>query len=153
MATAFTTYTDGTVVAAASGGNYAGTPVRTVLTGHYDSTRRNMTVDADTMAVVNIPAGTWVEAVILEIVTPETSATPTISVGDGDGTSSWVAGVSTDAAAGTKYLGAGAYAIATGTSQTNGKFYATADTIDLLMPAGDDATTLVCKIHVICTIV
>ena|SRR3990167_1092041 len=145
MATAFTTYTDGTVVAAASGGNYAGTPVRTVLTGHYDSTRRNMTVDGDTMEVVNIPAGTVIESVVLEVITAETSATPTINVGDGTDPNGWVAGAATDAVA--KLLGAGAYVAA------GGKLYATADTLDLEMPTGDDATTLVCKVHVICTIV
>lgn len=152
MAT-YTTYTDGTVIAAGSGGNYAGAPVRTVLTGYFDATRRNMTADGDVAEVLNIPAGTWVESVFLEIIAPETTATPTISVGDGSGTSSWVVGVDTSAAAGTKYLGAGAYAIATGTSQTNGKFYSAADTLDLLMPAGDDATTLKCKIHAVCTII
>lgn len=145
MATAFTTYTDGTVVAAGSGGNYAGSPVRTVLTGTYDATRRNMTVDGDTMEVLNIPAGTLIESVILEVITAETTATPTISVGDGNGTSSWVSGASTATIA--KLLGAGAYVVA------GGKFYATADTLDILMPAGDDATTLVCKIHAVCTIV
>jgi len=147
MATAFTTYTNGEVVAAASGGNYAGAPVRTVLTGVYDATRRNMTVDLDTMAVVNIPAGTIIENVVLEILSPETTATPTINVGDGTDPNGWVAGVDTSAAAGTKYLGAGAYVAA------GGKLYAAADTLDLEMPAGDDATTLKCKIHVICTIV
>jgi len=145
MATAFTTYTNGEVVAAASGGSYSGAPCRTVLTGYYDATRRNMTVDGDTMAVLNIPAGTIVENVVLEVITAEATATPTISVGDGNGTSSWVSGASTATAA--KILGAGAYVAA------GGKLYATADTLDLLMPAGDDATTLVCKVHAICTIV
>lgn len=145
MATAFTTYTDGTVVAAGSGGNHAGTPAWTVLTGVYDATRRNMTVDGDTMEVLNIPAGTLVHNVIVEVITIETTATPTISVGDGNGTTSWVVGASTATAA--KILGAGAYVVA------GGKFYAAADTIDIIMPAGDDATTLVCKIHAVCTIV
>jgi len=145
MATAFTTYTDGEVVAKASGGNYAGAPVRTVLTGYYDSTRRNMTVDGDTMEVVNIPAGTLIESVILEVITAETSATPTIDVGDGTDPNGWVAAASSATIA--KLLGAGAYVVA------GGKFYATADTLDIAMPTGDDATTLVCKIHVICTIV
>lgn len=147
MATAFTTYTDGTVVAAGSGGNYAGTPAWTVLTGVYDATRRNMTVDLDTMAVLNIPAGTIIHNVVLEIITAEATATPTINVGDGTDPNGWVAGVDTSAAAGTKYLGAGAYVAA------GGKLYATADTLDLEMPAGDDATTLVCKVHALCTIV
>lgn len=145
MATAFTTYTDGTVVAAGSGGNHAGSPAWTVLTGVYDATRRNMTVDGDTMEVLNIPAGTVIHNVVLEVITAETTATPTISVGDGNGTSSWVSGASTASVA--KILGAGAYVAA------GGKFYATADTLDLLMPAGDDATTLVCKVHALCTIV
>lgn len=145
MATAFTTYTDGTVVADGSGGNHAGTPAWTVLTGTYDATRRNMTVDLDTMEVLNIPAGTIIHNVVLEVITAETTATPTINVGDGTDPNGWVAGASTATIA--KLLGAGAYVAA------GGKLYATADTLDLEMPAGDDATTLVCKVHAICTIV
>lgn len=143
--TAYTTYTDGTVVAASSGGNYAGTPAFTVLTGTYDATRRNMTADGDTMAVLNIPAGTVVHNVVLEVITVEATATPTINVGDGSDPNGWVAGASTATAA--KLLGAGAYVVA------GGKLYAAADTLDLEMPAGDDATTLVCKVHALCTIV
>lgn len=143
MAT-YTTYTDGSTIAAGSGGSYAGSPCRTVLTGVYDATRRNTTA-ADVIEVLRIPAGTVVENVVLEVVTIEASATPTIAVGDGSGTSSWV-GATTTATAG-KTLGAGAYVAA------GGKFYAAADTLDLLIPTGDAATTLVCKVHAICSIV
>lgn len=143
MAT-YTTYTDGTNIAAGSGGNYAGSPCRTVLTGTYDATRRNTTA-ADVIEVLNIPAGTVVENVVLEVITIEATATPTIAVGDGGGTTSWVGATSTATAA--KTLGAGAYVVA------GGKFYAAADTIDLVIPAGDAATTLVCKVHAICSIV
>jgi len=149
MATAFTTYTDGTVVAAASGGNYAGAPAHTVLTGFYDATRRNMTVDTDTMALINIPAGTLVHNVVLEVITIEATATPVISVGDATDPNGWVASESTAVAG--KFLGAGAYAIATGTSKTNGKLYTTATTINLEQTT-TDSTTLKCKVHVICTI-
>ena len=144
MATAFTTYTDGTVVASKSGGTHAGTPAYTVLTGYYDATKRNMTVDLDTMEVLNIPAGTVIHNVVLEVITGETTATPTINVGDGTDPNGWVAGAVTSAAG--KFLGAGAYVVA------GGKIYTTADTLDLEMPAGDDATTLVCKVHALCTI-
>lgn len=150
--TAYTTYTDGTTIAAGSGGNHAGTPARTVLTGVYDASKRNM-VAADTAAVLNIPAGTIVEKVVLEIITAEATSAQTISVGDSDGTSSWVSAVNSSAAAGTKYLGAGAYAIATGTSATNGKLYSAADTLDLLVPTSMVTTTFKCKVHAICTIV
>ena len=157
----YTTYVDGQPagpsagpagsIASASGGDYSGAPKRTVLTGVFDASRRNM-VAADVAQVLNIPAGTWVEAVVLEIITPEATGSSTISVGDGNGTSSWVSAVDSTAAAGTMYLGAGAYAIATGASQTNGLFYAAADTLDLLVPTGKVATTLKCKIHAVCTI-
>lgn len=151
MAT-YTTYTNGDNIAAASGGNYAGTPVRTVLEGVFDASRRNL-VAADVVTVVNVPAGAWVEAVLMEILTPEVTAAQTISVGDGASTSGWISAVNSSAAAGTKYLGAGALAIATGTSQTNGKLYTAADTIDILVPATMVATTLKVKITVVCTIV
>ena len=159
--TTYTTYADGqpqgpsagpaSSIAAYSGGDYSGAPKRTVLTGVFDGSRRNM-IAADVAQVLNIPAGTWVEAVVLEIVTPEATGSSTISVGDGNGASSWVSAVDDTAVAGTFYLGAGAYAIATGTSQTNGLFYAAADTLDILVPTGKVVTTLKCKIHAICTI-
>lgn len=149
--TAFTTYTDGAVVAKGSGGNYAGSPVRTVLTGYFDATRRNMTA-ADTMAVLSIPAGTWVEAVVLEVITAEATATPTISVGDAATPTGWVSGQATNVPG--KFLGASTgYAMISSTGQANGKLYTVADTLNLLIPTGDAATTLVCKVHAICTIV
>lgn len=151
MAT-YTTYTNGESIAAYSGGTYAGSPSRTVITGVFDAARRNL-VAADVVQAVTIPAGTWVEAVILEIVTAEATATQTISVGDSASTSGWVSAVSSSAAAGTKYLGAGALAIATGTSQTNGKYYTAASTIDLLVPATMVATTLKVKVHVVCAMI
>lgn len=150
--TTYTTYTDGTTITSVSGGNYAGSPARTVLTGVYDASKRNM-VAADVATVVTIPAGTWVEAVFLEIITAEATASQTISVGDGDSTAGWVSAVSSSAAAGTKYLGAGALAIATGTSQTNGKYYTTADTLDILVPTSMVTTTLKVKVHAVCSII
>src|ERR1019366_575498 len=107
-------------IAMNSGGNYAAAPCRTVLTNVFDAARRNL-ASLDVVSLINIPAGTFVEAVVLEIITPN-AASQTLSIGDSNGTSSWLVSAATDAAAGTKTLGAGAYAIATGTSATNGKF-------------------------------
>lgn len=159
--TTFTTYADGQpqgpsagpteTIAMNSGGNYAGAPCRTVLTNVFDASRRNL-ASTDVVELINIPAGTFVEAVIFEIITAN-AASQTMSVGDGNGTSSWVSAAATDAAAGTKTLGAGAYAIATGTSATNGKFYATADTIDILSDSGKTATTGKFRVSVICSLV
>ena len=36
------TYTDGEVIAAKSGGQHAGSPCRTILTGEYDAARLNV---------------------------------------------------------------------------------------------------------------
>lgn len=152
MATAFTTYTDGTDPKAGSGGNYAGSPERTVLVGVFDATRRNLAVNLDTIPILQIPAGFWVEAVVIEVLTPD-AASQTISVGDVTDPNGWVVAAPTDAAAGTKVLGAGAYAIATGTSQTNGKFYAAATDLLLENDTGKTATIGKFKVSVIGTLV
>lgn len=138
------TYTNGESIAAASGGNYAGAPARTVLTGIYDSTRKNAaSATSDTVPLVTIPAGTLVENVILEVVTGQ--ATVTFAVGKTGSTAGYLAATGV-ATAGTKTAGTSAALVTAG-----GDFFAAAGTIDLLV-AGANATAVVVKVHVICTI-
>lgn len=144
MAT-YTTYTNGDVVAASSGGNYAGSPARTVLEGVFDSSRRNL-VAADVVEMVNIPAGFLVEHVAYRIETAEATAAQTFDIGDGVDPNGYVAAASSSAAAGTRGNGAGALVVAGGT------FYAAADTIDLVVPATMVCTTFKIRVFVIGTI-
>ena len=140
-----TTYNDGTLIAAASGGNHAGSPCRTVITGVYDATRLNV-VSGDSIPVINIPAGTIVENVVLEVVTGQ--ATVTFAIGLTGGTTDGYLAATTVATAGTKTAGTTGTYIADGV----GDLYATADQLDLLVGAAT-ASTCVIKVHAICTIV
>jgi hypothetical protein len=144
--TTYTTYANGRTIAAASGGEFRGSPDRTVIYGEFDSALQNL-ASTNIAEVVNIPAGTVVEGVVLTILTPETTGSSTISVGDGGGTTGWVSAVDSTAAAGTKYLGAGSYAVAVGI----GKLYATADTLDILADSGKVATTLKVRVTAFCS--
>ena len=128
--TAFTTYTDGTTVASASGSNAASYPAVTTIQGVFDASRRNLAA-ADTMEVLNIPAGTFVHKVMYKVLTGD--ATQTLNVGDGVDPDGYVA-VADVATAGNVGVGAGAFA--------TGKFYATADTIDIEVPATKAFDTL-----------
>lgn len=139
--TAYTTYTNGKTIAATSGGNAAGFPAHDVIQGVYDAALRNTTA-ADTIAVLSIPANTYVSHVFYKVLTAD--ASQTMSVGDGDGTSSWISGadVGTEGNAGCSSV-----ALTDGTHETitgysGGKFYSAADTIDILVPSNKAYDTL-----------
>lgn len=137
------TYTDGTVIAAGSGGNYAGSPVRTILTGVYDASRKNV-VSGDVIPVVNFPAGTLIENVIMEVLTGQ--ATVTFALGLTGTTAGYLAATAV-ATAGVKTAGTVASLVADGVGALN----LTAGTVDLLV-GGATATTAKIRVHVICTI-
>lgn len=139
MAT-YTTYDLGDSIAATSGGNAAGFPAQTVLTGEFDASRRNLAA-ADVVEVVNIPAGTHVTAVFAEVLT--TDATMTFDIGDGADPDGYVAAA--DAATAATVMGAGTLA-------SSGKLYTAADTIDLAVPATKALDTLKVRIYVVCTV-
>lgn len=136
-------YTNGASIAAASGGNHAGSPAHTILTGIYDSTRLNV-VSGDVIPVVNIPAGTLIKNVILEVITGQ--ATVTLGLGKTGTTAGYLAATAVTTA-GTKTAGtAGSLIVA------SGDFIATAGTVDLLV-GGATAAGVVVKVHVLCAIV
>lgn len=90
---------------------------------------------SDVVQVYNVAEGCIVESVKLMVVVAE-GGTCTIDIGDGDGTNSWDATVSINATAKTitaSASGTDAYATA------NGKYYASADTIDFVMGHAADA--------------
>lgn len=150
----YTTYTDNGAPTVGGGGNYAGSPVRTVLTNVFESSRRNL-ASTDSVSVLAIPAGTWIESVFLEIITPNAVGGQTISVGDVGGTlNGWVVNAATDAAAGTKVLGASTgYAMISGTGQANGRFYSTASALCLESTSGSASTTGKYRVSAVCTII
>jgi len=102
--------------------------------------------DASTVVqALDIPAGTQVFNVWLEIVTAE-GGTLTCTVGDGDGADSFEGEADLNATAGTVTYGAGgtdAYVTA------GGKFYSSADTIDLTLSA-NAADTAVVNVIALC---
>jgi hypothetical protein len=148
--TAYTNYdapSGGALIAASSGGNYAGAPAQTILTGVFDASKRALAA-ADTAKVVTIPAGTHVQQVFAEVLTVD-DATHVFNVGDDTDPDGYVAGAAADALA--VVQGGGAYVDATAAGV--GKFYAAADTIDVEAATGDALDTLKVRIIVVCTIV
>lgn len=150
MAT-YTTYDNasgGAVIAASSGGNYAGSPVQTVLTNIFDASKRNLAA-ADVAEVVDIPAGTHVQQVLIEVLTVD-NAGHKVLVGDGADPNGYVTATEGAIDALATLRGNGAYVDATAAGV--GKFYAAADTIDITANTGDALDTLKLRIIVVCTI-
>lgn len=137
MAT-FTTYKDGSGIAASSGSNAAGYPATNVLVGFYDASKRSLAA-ADVAQVIDIPANTYVHKVFYKVMAAD--ATQTLNVGDGVDPDGYVAAADVGTL-GNSGVGAGALAA--------GKFYAAADTIDIEVPATKAFDTL--KVKVVATV-
>jgi len=91
------------------------------------------TAASDVVQALAVPANTFVIDVLTKVVRAEGGAL-TASVGDGNGASSWDGATDLNGSVGTvtqSAAGTDAYA----TTAAKGKFYATADTIDLTMSA------------------
>lgn len=87
---------------------------------------------ADVYQLLAIPANVLVKAVKIKWLTPAVGTALTVDVGDGAGTNSWDASVDGKSVAGTwttSQVGTDAYAAAA----ARGKFYSTADSIDMVM--------------------
>lgn len=98
---------------------------------------KNPAAAADVVQVLNIPAGAIVTRVCAVVKTAE-GAAATATVGDASGANSWDASLDLNAASyQSSIVGTDAYA--------NGKYYATADTIDLTLGHAVDAA-IVCMI-------
>jgi len=94
----------------------------------------------------------FVDKVLYEVITAD--ATQTMSIGDGSGTSSYIADadVATAGNTGHSALTLTEATPNTVTGYTGGKFYSAADTIDLLVPSGKVWDTLKVRVYAICTI-
>ncbi len=118
---------------------------RHVISKRIDLSATN-SVASDTLQCINIPAKTFVEQVLVEVITAE-GGTLTATVGDGTDPNGWDASVDLNAAVGTVTSGLNG----TDAYMANpGKYYSAADTIDLVMSA-NAGDTAVFAIHVICT--
>lgn len=88
---------------------------------------------ATTVQAIDVPAGTLVKSVWLVITTAITGGSPSWNVGDGDDTDGWIATADiTEATAGT-YKGIAAN---TASYSNTGRYYASADTIDVIVTTG-----------------
>jgi hypothetical protein len=82
----FTTYANGDVVALSGGGNAASYPMVTVLENTYDTARGNVTSGDTCTEFIKIPAGSFVQHVMVECITGEASVTITVgTAADPDG--------------------------------------------------------------------
>jgi len=141
----FTDYINGgPVIAASSGGNAAGAPAQSILTGTFDAGKRSLaTATVDTAEVINIPAGTLVHNVFVEVLA--VNGAGTFHVGDGADPDGFV--VSASATALGFVQGAGALIIAAGT------FYAAAGKLVVACPVtATDLDSLVVRVVVECTL-
>lgn len=99
---------------------------------------------ADVIQMVAIPAGTMVLSVAHLVVTAE-GGTSTGTIGDGTDADGWIASVDNNATAATVLFSNGKHTLAEGAPNTitytnalaaaGGKYYATADTIDMTLSA------------------
>lgn len=96
--------------------------------------------------IINVPKGTYVARVSYRVIKADTGATTrTFSIGDGAGTSGYAATIDAKTIA----HGSTGLTLTTGTPNTvtgytAGKFYATADTIDIL--AGQDLSDAIVEV-------
>jgi hypothetical protein len=105
---------------------------------------------ADTLQLIDIPAKTLVKSVHLVILTAEDS-TLTCNLGDGDNTDGWIKGAPINLESSANTVFSSGHILVGDTLSVHddayhpGKYYATADTIDMLMSAnaGDTAKFLV----------
>jgi hypothetical protein len=153
--TTYTTYsTDGSTIATKSGAASTSPPKYAVIHNDIDFAKRNV-IAADVVEALSIPANTMVQHVGIHVLSGE--ASQTMSVGDGDGTSSWLSAKDV-ATTGNVYCsalaltaGSASTYVETITGYSGGKFYSAADTIDILVPSNKAYTTL--KVRIFAAIV
>lgn len=111
--------------------------------------------DEDTVLALDVAEGDFVLLVALEVLTAE-GGTLTIDVGDGDDPDGYLDGVNANATAGTRYVSYQTYTVDVTNADlelpdtlsagilgiVGGKYYAAADTIDMLYKDAADAAKL-----------
>lgn len=155
--TTYTTYTDGYTIVKQSAprANSIGGPV-TVLEGKFDATRRNLAQN-DVAEIITIPANTWVIAVFWEVEVVE-GASRNFAIGDGGNTSGFVPTTSANSLATGCYNGSSAGAVQaltegtpnTFTGYSFGRYYPSADTMDLLAVTSGGLTACRVAVKAVC---
>ena len=97
---------------------------------------------SDVIQLWDIPIGTMILGVLLDVTTPE-GAAATVAVGDGDSTAGYLAATSINSVAKAGTIITDAYGAAS-------KVYAAADTLDLLFATDADIDTAVFDVYVYC---
>lgn len=119
----YETYYDHSPVVRSGGSNAAGFPAVTIFENTFDASRRTLVAE-DTVDVLQLPAGSRVMHVFVEVVQGEAGVN--INVGDGDAADAYFAGQ----AVATTGLRAEA-----GGASAGGKFYAEGGTLQIGVPA------------------
>jgi hypothetical protein len=134
----FETYKDHTPITRSGGSNAAGFPAVTTFENTFDASLRNMSA-GDTADVLNIPAGSLVQNIFVQVVNGETGQTLTVQ--DSESTpNAYATGVDVSTT-GTRLMGA----------DTSNEFYAEGTTLRILVPSTKAYTTL--KVRVIASVV
>lgn len=138
-----------------SGCNQAGFPAPVVIEGFVDFHRTVGLAQNDIAQVVTIPAGTYIQAVHWSVETVE-GAARNFSIGDGDNTTGWIGSTSANSVA----SGASTFAGTLGgtgaaadpvvvTGYSAGKYYAAADTLDVIAQTSGGLTTAKIRIKAV----
>lgn len=124
---------NGRAITSYGGANAAGFPAPVVFEGVLDCSKTAAPmVQNDTAEVIAIPAGTFIQGVVWEVETVE-GAARNFAIGDGSDTDGFVATTSANStASGASLLALGEGTPNTITGYSAGKYYAAADTIDVL---------------------
>lgn len=136
------TYLGGASTTAGAGANAAGFPAYTVFENVVDCSKLSTAAaQNDVIEALAIPAGTLIQGVMWEVETVE-GAARNFAIGDGSNTAGFIASTSANSLA----SGCTALALTEGTPNTvtgyyGGKYYDTADTIDILAVTSGGLTT------------
>lgn len=100
----------------------------------------------DIVQLWDIPAGTYIQSVLLDVTTLE-GAAATVAIGDGTAAAGFLAATSINA------IGKTGTVITDAFGATGGKMYATTDTLDLTFGTDADIDTAIFDVYVICVFI
>ena len=144
------------------GGSGNGFGIQTVVKLHVDMKEVSDELAAvvngsasDTLAIWDIPAGTYISAVFMNVTTAE-GATATVAIGDGDNAAGWMAATSINALSIPVATGVAAFG-KTISSDTygalHGKAYGSVGSLILTFATAADIDLAVFDIYVLCTMI
>lgn len=101
---------------------------------------------SDVIQLWDIPAGTHIQAVLVNVTTAE-GAAATITIGDGTSAAGFLASTSINSVAATGTIITDAF------GATGGKLYTATDTLDIVFGTAADIDVAVFDVYVICTMI